>query len=355
MSGPHPDVSCDFETRVSRGLADSYELEQFLTSCQLFAAFRARDLRNDRSVAIKVLRPWIADGVCCADFLDAIRLEGSLEHPGIVPVLECGEANGLPYCVTPFVEGECLEARLEREPWLALEEAVRITSDVSEALTAAHQEGVLHGDVKPASILLGEERAELADFGVARAMDEAGARCFSTGGLPVGILAYMSPERGVAETPLDSRSDQYSLACVLHHMLAGEPPFHARSPKALLYTHAVRDPPHIRDFRPDVPWAVERVVLTALSKDRRARFRNVESFAYALETAASGDRQRVTIAKGTQEPPAMAEEHTDPISYRLSKSFLDHPGRLTMAVLVFGVLLVALAILVTLGFLMPTT
>mgnify|MGYP001815417375 CR=1 FL=1 len=354
MSGPTPDVSCDLFARVSHALADLYALDRVIGTGCMSTVFLAGDLRHDRPVAVKVLRPELAAGIGSERFLTEIRIEASLNHANIVPVFDSGEVDGLLYYVMPYVSGESLAGRLRREPQLELDDALEIAGEVGSALWAAHSKGILHRDIKPANILLGEDRVGVVDFGLARALDQAGAAKLNTVGVAVGTPAYMSPEQGLGEAPLDPRADQYSLACVVHEMLAGEPPFAARSPRALIYTHAARDPPRIRDFRPEVPWAVERVILRALSKAPSARFPTVVAFGEALEKGARGEvgeGSRSALVFGGDVGPR--RDPRERIAYRLQKAVLEHPARLTAAVLVFGAFLIAVSILVTLWFLTP--
>lgn len=354
MSGPTPDVSCDLFARVSQALADLYALDRVLGTGCMSTVFLAGDLRHDRPVAVKVLRPELAAGIGSERFLTEIRIEASLNHANIVPVFDSGEVDGLLYYVMPYVAGESLASRLRREPQLMLDDALGIAGDVGAALWAAHSKGILHRDIKPANILLGEDRVEVVDFGLARALDQAGAGRLNTVGVAVGTPAYMSPEQGLGEAPLDPRADQYSLACVVHEMLVGEPPFAARSPRALIYTHAARDPPGVRDFRPDVPWEVEGVILKALSKSPSARFPTVVAFGEALEKGATGE-----IGEGSRSSLVFGGDlgkRRDPrkrMAYRVEKAVAEHPGWLTLAVLGIGILLVVASILVTLWFLTP--
>src|SRR2546422_4079726 len=187
--------------------------------------YLAQDLKHNRPVAIKVLDPELAAVLGPERFLREIEIAGRLQHPRILMVLDSGAADGLLYYVMPYVEGESLRARLNREGRLPVEDALRFSSEVAKALEDAHRHGVVHRDIKPENILLSGDQAVVADFGIARAIDVAGAPGATPTGAVIGTPAYMSPEQAMGSKELDGRSDIYSLGCVLYEMLAGQPPF----------------------------------------------------------------------------------------------------------------------------------
>jgi len=191
--------------------------------------YLARDLKHDRDVALKVLRPELGRSIGTDRFLREIRIEASLQHPHILPLHDSGEADGLLYYSMPFVEGESLRERINREEQLTIEGAVAIAIDVAQALQHANERGVVHRDIKPENILLTGDNAVVADFGIASAMAEAGAETLTESGVAIGTPAYMSPEQAGGR-PVDGRCDIYALGCVLYEMLVGEPPFTGRTP-----------------------------------------------------------------------------------------------------------------------------
>jgi serine/threonine-protein kinase len=249
--------------------------------------FVGTDLRHERAVAIKVLRPELTAATGHARFLREIKITAGLTHPNILPVLDSGEADGFIYFVAPFVEGESLRRRLDKEKQLTLDDAILITREVSSALSYAHSKGLVHRDIKPENILLEAGHAVVADFGIARALNVVGGERITESGIAVGTPAYMSPEQLEESCDLDGRSDLYSLGCVLFEMLAGEPPF--SGPTAILRTqHLSADPPDLGLFRPTVPVEVADAIRTALAKFPADRFATGEQFDHAL--AAVRDR-----------------------------------------------------------------
>jgi serine/threonine-protein kinase len=209
--------------------------------------YLARDVKHDRPVALKVLRPELAAILGRDRFLREVQLTARLSHPHILPLLDSGEAGGFLYHTMPYVEGESLRWRLERAGRLSLAEAAGITGAVAAALDYAHGHGVIHRDIKPENILLHEGEAMVADFGIALAVEAAGGERLTGTGLSLGTPGYMSPEQILGERELDGRADVYSLGCVIHEMLAGQPPFTGMA------LGARRHPPRLRDVRRDAP------------------------------------------------------------------------------------------------------
>ena len=227
--------------------------------------YLARDLKHNRSVAIKVLRPDLAVSIGSARFIREIRIASRLTHPNILPLYDSGTSDGLLFYVMPHVAGESLRERIRREGPLPVDEAVNIAREVAEALDYAHQEDVVHRDIKPGNILLEAGRAVIADFGLARAI-HAAADDVSSSGLAVGTPAYMSPEQSTGSDQVDGRSDIYSLGCVLFEMLAGEPPFTGSSAQSVAAKHLRQTPPSLETVRPNVPDRVLHAVRRALEK-----------------------------------------------------------------------------------------
>jgi hypothetical protein len=207
--------------RLRAALADRYAIERELGAGGMATVYLAHDLKHDRNVALKVLRPELAAVLGAERFLAEIRITAKLDHPHILTLIDSGEAGGLLYYVLPYVHGESLRAKLERERQLGLDEALRITRQVAAALEHAHRQGVIHRDIKPENILLFEGEAMLADFGIALAVREAGGNRLTESGLSLGTPQYMSPEQATGDRTLDARSDVYSLGAVLYEMLAG--------------------------------------------------------------------------------------------------------------------------------------
>jgi serine/threonine-protein kinase len=259
--------------------------------------FLAHDLKHDRPVAIKVLRPEIAVALGVERFLREIRLAAQLQHPHIMPLYDSGEAGGWLYYVMPHVEGRSLRQRLDEHGPLPLEDALRITAEVCDALGYAHRQGIVHRDIKPENILFTGEHALVADFGLARAITAAGGEKLSETGITVGTPAYMSPEQAGAEDRIDGRSDLYSLGCVLYEMLAGGPPFTGPSAQAVLARQAVDPVPPLRTVRKAVPPHVERAVMRALEKVPADRFPSADQFAQAVSSPASVQRRPFRSAR----------------------------------------------------------
>lgn len=249
------------------------------------AVFLARDLTHRRDVAIKVLSSEVAHSLGSERFLKEIEIAANLSHPNILPLFDSGEADGLLYYVMPYVEGESLRDRLNRENQLPLEEVINIVGEVADALGHAHDQNLIHRDVKPENILFTAGHAVVADFGVAKALDVAGGESLTRTGITVGTPSYMSPEQAGASERLDGRSDQYSLGCLAYEMLGGQPPFVAPTPQAVLARHAVDPVPELRTIRPNLPAAVSRAVEKALAKVPADRFPSVRAFANALREA----------------------------------------------------------------------
>jgi TolB-like protein/Flp pilus assembly protein TadD len=276
--------------RVGRALADRYTIKGMLGRGGMSTVYLADDLRHGRQVAVKVLHAKLRSPLAAERFLREIRISASLTHPHILPLHESGEADNLLYFVMPYVAGESLRVRLEREGRLSIDEAVRIAVEVADALDTAHRQGVIHRDVKPENILLEEGHAVVADFGIARAMTAAGGERMTKDGLPIGTPSYMSPEQIRGSKEIDGRSDLYSLACVLYEMIAGEPPFDSGAdPTVALARHLVDPPPSLIATRPEVPEPLEAVVMKALAKSPAERFQSTAEFGIGLVAEAGPD------------------------------------------------------------------
>ncbi len=268
--------------RFADAVSDRYRIERELGAGGMATVYLADDLKHERKVAIKVLRPELAAVVGGERFLSEIETTANLQHPHILPLFDSGEAGGLLFYVMPYVEGESLQDRLDRERQLPVDEAVRITTDVAEALHAAHQRGVVHRDVKPANILLSGGRPLVADFGIALALSHAGGGRLTETGLSMGTPYYMSPEQASADRDATPASDQYSLACVLYEMLVGEPPFPGGSAQAVLARILTADPTPPSELRRSVPPHLDAVVMRGLEKLPADRFPDLREMVRAL-------------------------------------------------------------------------
>ena len=271
----------DLVTRLQGALADRYTIEREIGRGGMATVYLARDLRHDRAVALKVLKPELAAALGPDWFLREIRTTARLTHSHILPLLDSGEAAGTLFYVMPFLEGESLRDRLRREKQLPLEDALQIAREVADALAYAHRHDVIHRDIKPENILLENGHALVADFGIARAV-RADAQPLTPTGLAVGTPPYMSPEQATASRDLDGRSDLYSLGCVLYEMLSGDPPFTGQTAEAIL-AKKLGDPlPRISVVRETVSPEIEAVLAKALARAPADRFRTAAEFAAAL-------------------------------------------------------------------------
>ena len=271
--------------RLSAALGDRYRVERKLGEGGMATVFLAEDLKHHRHVAVKLLKPELSAILGGERFLREIQIAATLQHPHILPLYDSGQAGGLLYYVMPFVEGESLRQRLDREQQLPVDDALRIAREVGSALQHAHDHGVVHRDVKPENILLSGGQAVVTDFGIARAVRAAGAEALTQTGMVVGTPRYMSPEQA-GGAPVDGRSDQYSLACTLYEMLIGQPPFTGPSPQAIMARHSLDPVPSLRVVRGTVPDAVEQAIVRAMAKLPPDRFPSVQQFLDALEAPA---------------------------------------------------------------------
>jgi serine/threonine-protein kinase len=284
--------------RLQQALADRYRIEGKLGEGGMAVVYLGVDLRHHRRVALKVLKPGLAATLGAERFLREIETTAQLTHPHILPLLDSGEADGALYYVMPFVEGESLRSRLEREKQLPVSDAVEIARETADALSYAHSHGVIHRDVKPENILLESGHAVVADFGIAKAVSAAGGTRLTETGLSVGTPAYMSPEQAAGGEALDGRSDIYSLGCVLYEMLSGETPYTGITPRSLLAKKLSEPLPHISVVRESVPASVEAALTKALARTPADRYGTAREFASALSgqtitrVAPSGARAR---------------------------------------------------------------
>ncbi len=281
--------------RLKAALADRYAIEHELGAGGMATVYLAEDLKHHRKVAVKVLRPELAAILGPERFLREIEIAANLQHPHILPLHDSGEADSFLYYVMPYVEGESLREKLNREKQLGVDETVEIAKGVAAALDYAHRRDVIHRDIKPENILLHDGQPVVADFGIALAVSAAGGTRLTETGLSLGTPHYMSPEQATAERELDGRSDVYSLACVLYEMLAGDPPHTGSTMQAVLAKIVTDRPRWITELRDTVPEHVADAVHKALAKVPADRFETASDFVDALEGHAApvvGGRQR---------------------------------------------------------------
>ena len=274
----------DVLDQLKTGLSDRYVIQRELGAGGMATVYLAHDVRHDRDVALKVLKPDLAGALGAERFLTEIKLCARLQHPHILTVLDSGETAGHLWFTMPFVEGESVRDRLNREKQLSVDEALRITREAAEALDYAHQHGVIHRDIKPENILLSGNHALVADFGIGRALTAGQERLTATG-LAVGTPAYMSPEQAAGDRDVDARSDVYSLATVLYEMLSGETPFVAATSQAMIARRFTETAKPLRQVRESVPEHVERAVAKALSRTAADRYATASEFSRALTPA----------------------------------------------------------------------
>ncbi len=286
----------DVLTRLSGALATRYRLSREIGAGGMATVYLAHDIRHDRDVAIKVLHPELAAALGAERFLAEIKTTAKLQHPHLLPLLDSGEAEGLLYYVMPYVAGESLRVRLERETQLPVDDAVRIAREVASALESAHKHGVVHRDIKPENILIHEEQALVADFGIALAVSAAGGSRMTQTGLSLGTPQYMAPEQAVGERTVDRRADIYALGAVLYEMLVGEAPFTGPSVQAIVARVMTEQPREITGQRHSVPPHVNAAVLKALEKLPADRFSSAGAFSSALVTPGFGTT-RMTAAE----------------------------------------------------------
>ncbi|MEO8637256.1 MAG: protein kinase [Gemmatimonadales bacterium] len=277
--------------RLAAAVSDRYRLERELGQGGMATVYLAEDLKHDRKVAIKVLRPELAAVIGAERFLSEIRTTANLQHPHILPLFDSGAADSFLFYVMPFIEGESLRDRLNREKQLPINDAVRIATEVAGALDYAHRKGIIHRDIKPENILLHDGRALVADFGIALAASKAGGTRMTETGMSLGTPTYMSPEQAMGEREITARSDVYALGCVTYEMLVGDPPFLGGTAQAIVAKVMTEKPAPPSRMRDTIPPAVEDAVLVALAKLPADRQATAAEFAGALTGVGSTTRR----------------------------------------------------------------
>jgi tetratricopeptide (TPR) repeat protein/tRNA A-37 threonylcarbamoyl transferase component Bud32 len=274
--------------RLKAALADRYRIERELGSGGMATVYLADDLKLHRKVALKVLRPELAAALGPDRFLQEIDIAAKLTHPHILPLHDCGDADGFLYYVMPHIDGESLRDKLAHEGELPIGEAVRILRDVVDALSEAHEHGVVHRDIKPDNVLLAKHHALVTDFGVAKAVSEAtGAQKLTTDGVALGTPAYMSPEQAAADRHIDHRADIYAVGALAYELLTGRPPFTGTTPQEVLAAHVTQAPDPVTKYRESVPPALEQLVMKCLEKRAADRWQSADELLPLLEVLAT--------------------------------------------------------------------
>ena len=271
------------QDRLAEALQDRYVIERELGAGGMATVYLAQDVKHQRKVAIKVLRPELAQVLGSERFLREINIAAQLQSPHILPLLDSGEAEGLLFYVMPYLPGDSLRDRLAKQGTIPPSEAMRFLRDVVDGLAHAHRQGVVHRDIKPDNVMIAERHAVLMDFGVAKAMSDATAQHALTSiGISVGTPAYMAPEQAAADPGIDHRADIYSVGVLAYEMLSGRTPFSGTA-QAVLTAHLTSDPESLQSVTPDVPPAVARIVMQCLEKSPAERFQSADELLQAIE------------------------------------------------------------------------
>lgn len=324
--------------QVRDALADRYAVEREIGSGGMATVYLAEDVKHHRKVAIKVLKPELAEAIGAERFLREIEMAARLNHPNILPLHDSGEAAGILFYVMPYVEGESLRDRLQQEKQLPIADVIQIARESAAALDHAHAHGLVHRDIKPENILFRAGHAVVSDFGIARAVGAEGSERLTEAGLTLGTPAYMSTEQAAGEEVLDARTDVYSLGCVVYEMLAGSPPYSGATPQAVLARKAAEPVPSIRVVRDKVPAGIDAAVNTALSKTAADRYRTPGEFAQALSQAATA-------------PYAPAEPaFIDPAVLKTRPAFSARSSRPRFTLAAITILVVIIGVLISRSF-----
>jgi serine/threonine protein kinase len=272
----------DLLGRLQEGLAERYVVEREVGRGAMATVFLAHDVKHERPVALKVLRPELAINLGAERFLREIKLIAQLQHPHILPLYDSGECAGCLYYVSPYVGSENLRDRMHADLQMPLDDALRLIGEVGDALAYAHQHGIMHRDIKPENILLLDDHAVIADFGIARAIRMSGGHRLSEPGITIGTPTYMSPEQASGDQVIDGRSDIYSLGCVLYEALTGVPPFVGTSERQIIAAHFTQAAPRLSTNRSGLPARLDLVLEKALAKNPGDRFQSADDFVTAL-------------------------------------------------------------------------
>jgi len=272
----------DLQPRLESALSDRYRVLSEIGRGAMAFVYLAERASDSLRVAIKVMDPDMTLGLGVERFLREIKISADLKHPHIVPILDHDNSSDLMYYVMGYVDGESLRALMLRDGQMEIDEALRLSREVGTALAYAHANGVIHRDIKPENVLLSDGHAVVADFGVARAIQEAREDVLTEPGVALGTPDYMSPEQARGTRRLDGRTDIYSLCCMLYEMLAGRPPFPGDNESAVMARRIMEDPPHIRDVRKDVPRAIDRIMRKGMATNPKRRYSSAAQFVEAI-------------------------------------------------------------------------
>ncbi len=276
-----------YTAELGTALAGRYVIEEHLGKGGMATVYRARDLKHDRDVALKVLNPELGAVLGAARFLAEIKVSATLQHPNLLTLIDSGEANGLLYYVMPLLDGDTLRAFITRSGRLSVDEAVRITTGIAQALAYAHARGIIHRDLKPENVMLQHGQPVVLDFGVALALRNAGGARITQTGVAMGTPQYMSPEQASGEKQIDARADIYALGTLLFEMLAAEVPHTGPTPQSVMARVITTEARAITTVRPMVPAYIASALSRALARIPDNRFATVEEFVAALQPRAN--------------------------------------------------------------------
>ncbi len=284
----------DIPERLAAALSGSYRIEREVGVGGMATVYLAHDLKHDRPVALKILRPELTSAMGTDRFPREIHIIAQLQHPHILPLYDSGATEGFLYYVMPFVEGESLRAKLARVGPLPINEAVRLLHEISDALSYAHAHGIVHRDIKPDNVMLSGRHAAVTDFGVAKAVSASAGDRLTTVGIAVGTPQYMAPEQAMAEANIDARVDIYALGIMGYEMLTGHAPFEATTAQAILSAHVLEQPKDVREWRPNVPPLLAEALLKCLAKNPADRWQSADELMAQLELVATTPSGGVT-------------------------------------------------------------
>jgi serine/threonine-protein kinase len=279
---------------LAAALSGSYQIEREVGQGGMATVYLARDLKHDRKVALKILRPELTAAMGTDRFPREIHIIAQLQHPHILPLYDSGEVGGFLYYVMPFVDGESLRAKLNRAEKLSINEAVRLLHEVTDALAYAHARGIVHRDIKPDNVMLSGRHAAVTDFGVAKAVSASAGDKLTTVGIAVGTPHYMAPEQAMGEANVDHRVDIYALGVMGYELLTGHPTFEASTAQAILAAHVLEPPKDVRERRPEVPPLLAEALLKCLAKDPAQRWQSADELLAQLEQVAATPSGGVT-------------------------------------------------------------
>ncbi len=296
--------------RLTSALGGNYRIEREIGMGGMATVYLAQDLKHDRKVALKVLRPELTSAMGTDRFPREIHIIAQMQHPHVVPLYDSGETGGFLYYVMPFIEGESLRTRLARVGQLPIHEAVRLLQEITEALAYAHARGIVHRDIKPDNVMLSGRHAAVTDFGVAKAVSASAGDKLTTVGIAVGTPQYMAPEQAMAETNVDHRVDLYALGVMGYEMLTGHPVFEATTAQGILSAHVLEQPKDVREWRPNIPPLLAEALLKCLAKNPADRWQSADELLVQLELVATTPSGGVTptttrpyqATKATPEP-----------------------------------------------------